>query len=78
MAVLIIILWSLMLKLHEKFVIDESGKKTATILPYTEWKRVTAILEEYDDICAFDEAKAQVSAPILFKEAIKKLKTSAA
>jgi len=30
--------------LHEKFIVDEKGKKTATVLPYTEWKKVTAML----------------------------------
>ena len=59
-----------MLTLHEKFIIDEKGKKTATVLPYAEWKKVAAILEEYEDICAYDKAKSRTYNPISFKKAL--------
>jgi hypothetical protein len=62
-----------MLILHEKFIVDEKGKKTAAVLTYAEWKKVTAILEEYEDICAYDKAKSRTSNPVSFKKAIKKL-----
>jgi hypothetical protein len=65
-----------MLTLHEKFIIDDKGRKTATVVPYAEWKKVTAILEEYEDICAFDKAKSRPSHPISFEKAVKKLKVS--
>jgi hypothetical protein len=63
-----------MLNLHEKFIVDEKGKRTAAVLPYAEWKRVAAILEEYEDICAYDKAKSRTSKPVSFKKAIIKLK----
>ncbi len=63
-----------MLILHEKYIIDEKGKKTATILPYAQWEKVLAILEEYEDIRAYDKVKSKPSHPVPFKEAIKKLK----
>jgi hypothetical protein len=66
----------MMLRLHEKYIIDETGKKTAAILPYAEWKKVAAILEEYEDICAYDKAKSRRSNPVPFKKAVKKLKTA--
>ena len=65
-----------MLALHESFIVDDKGKKTAAVLPYAEWKKVAAILEEYDDICAYDKAKARVSDPVPFDKAVQKLKTS--
>ncbi|TAK72015.1 MAG: hypothetical protein EPO11_10555 [Gammaproteobacteria bacterium] len=65
-----------MLSLHEKFIVDEKGKKTAAVLPYAEWKKILLILEEYDDICAYDKAKSRPSHPASFKKAIKKLKTT--
>lgn len=65
-----------MLNLHEKFIIDEKGRKTAAILPYTEWKKITAILEEYADIRAYDKAKSRLSNPVPFKKVIKKLKAT--
>ena len=65
-----------MLTLHEKFIVDERGKKTATVLPYAEWKKVASILEEYEDICAYDKAKLRTSHPIPFKKVLKKLKAA--
>lgn len=67
-----------MLRLHEKFIVDEKGKKTAAILPYSEWMKVAAILEEYEDIRAYDKAKSRRSHPISFKKAVKKLKAKRA
>ncbi|OAI49940.1 hypothetical protein AYO45_06735 [Gammaproteobacteria bacterium SCGC AG-212-F23] len=64
-----------MLNLHEKFIVDEKGKKTATVLPYAEWRKIAAILDEYEDIIAYDKAKARPSHPISFKKAIKKLRS---
>jgi hypothetical protein len=63
------------LTLHEKFVVDGKGKKTATILPYTEWKKIVDVLEEYEEICAYDKAKSRPPHPVSFKKAIKKLKS---
>lgn len=59
-----------MLALHEKYIVDEKGKKTATILSYTEWKKILVILEEYEDIRAYDRAKVQRSRPVSFKKAV--------
>lgn len=63
-----------MLALHEKYIVDENGKKTAIVLPFTEWQKVMHILEEYDDICAYDKAKSKPSDAISFEDALKKLK----
>lgn len=52
-----------MLALHEKYVVDEKGKKTAAILSYAEWQKVLAALEEYELI----RAKARPSHPVAFK-----------
>ena len=65
-----------MLTLHEKFIVDEKGKKTATVLPYAEWKKVASILEEYEDICAYDEAKSRPSHPVSFKKTLLKVRAS--
>lgn len=55
-----------MLSLHEKFIIDKNGKKAAAILPYHEWQKILTILEEYEDICAYDSVKSQLSHPVPF------------
>lgn len=53
--------------LNEKYIVDENGKKTAAILSYSQWKKVLAILEEYEAIRAYDQAKARPSHPVSFK-----------
>jgi PHD/YefM family antitoxin component YafN of YafNO toxin-antitoxin module len=63
-----------MLELHEKYIVDGRGKKTAIVLPYAEWKKILDALEEYQEICAYDKVKARASDPIPFKKALKKLK----
>ncbi|HEX4045353.1 MAG TPA: hypothetical protein VHZ76_06795 [Gammaproteobacteria bacterium] len=63
-----------MLSIHEQYIVNEKGKKTAAILPYREWKKVVAILEEYEDIRAYDKVKSKPSNPVPFKKAVKKLK----
>jgi hypothetical protein len=65
-----------MLALHEKFIVDETGKKTAAVLPYAEWRKIAAILEEYEDILAYDKAKSRPSDPVPFTNIIKKRKAS--
>lgn len=63
-----------MLSLHEKYIVDENGKKSAIVLPYSEWKEILHLLEEYEDICAYDKAKTKPSDPVPLEEALKKLK----
>jgi len=65
-----------MLTLHEKFIVDENGKRAAAVLPYHEWQKIVILLEEYADICAYDKAKSRPSHPVPFKEAIKQIKSS--
>jgi hypothetical protein len=65
-----------MLALRESFIVDDKGKKISAVLPYAVWKKVSAILEEYDDICAYDKVKSRASNPVSFKEAVQKLKAS--
>ena len=55
-----------MITLHPKYIIDNTGKKTAVILPIKEFKNLMEELENLDDIRLYDEAKASndVSIPI--------------
>lgn len=59
-----------MFALHEKFIVNEKGKKTDIILPYVEWQKVLDVLEEYEDICAYDRAKAKSSHAVPFDRSI--------
>ncbi len=63
-----------MLALHEQYVVGPSGEKTSVILGYAEWLKILDVLEEYDDISAYDRAKSKPSSPIAFAEAMATLK----
>lgn len=65
-----------MLALHEQYLVNEKGQKKAIVLPYSEWKKIQDILEEYDDICAYDKAKARKSDPVNFNKILAKLKNN--
>jgi PHD/YefM family antitoxin component YafN of YafNO toxin-antitoxin module len=59
---------------HEKYIVDEKGKKTAVVLSFSEWKKVCDLLEEYEDIRAYDRAKQKPGNAVSFNKAIKKMK----
>ena len=48
-----------MLALHPEYVIDEHQKTKAVLLPFDEWQQLLEVMEELEDIRAYDEAKAQ-------------------
>ncbi|MDO9212547.1 MAG: hypothetical protein Q7U23_01785 [Methylococcales bacterium] len=62
-----------MIELHPNFIIDEKAHKKSVVLPYTEWQNILAILEEFDDIRAYDNAKAQDGEFLPFAQAVKEL-----
>jgi hypothetical protein len=63
-----------MLALHEQYIINDKGKKTAIVLAYKEWEKILEILEEFEDISAYDKVKTQPSDPIPFDTALKSIK----
>ncbi len=62
-----------MLALHEQYIVNDKGKKTAIVLSYKEWEKIRAILEEFDDISTYDKVKLQPSDPITFNKKFKNL-----
>ena len=63
-----------MLTVHPEIVIDRKRKPKAVLLPYSEWNKVMADLEELDDIRAYDRAKARGGEAIPFEQAVKELR----
>jgi len=43
-------------RIHERYLVEEAGKRIAVVLPIEEYERLLEDLEELDDIRAFDEA----------------------
>jgi len=63
-----------MLTVHPEIVIDSKQRPRAVLIPYSEWNRVVADMEELDDIRAYDRAKARGGDAIPFEQAVKELK----
>lgn len=55
-----------MLTLHPKFLIDTHQRKYAAVIPITEWQKIIEQLEEFEDIKAYDAAKAANSKTVPF------------
>jgi len=56
-------------KLHEQFIVNESGKKTAVVLPLEDYEE---LLEDIHDLAVIAERKDEPT--ISFKEVKKRLK----
>lgn len=65
---------AVMVSLHEKYIVDESGKTREVILPVQAWRKVLELLEELDDIRAYDKAHSKKTAPIVWDAAKQRLK----
>jgi hypothetical protein len=63
-----------MIELHEEYLVDEEGNRKAVVIPISQWQRVVEILEELDDIRAYDEAKSQPSDPVPFEKAVSEIR----
>ena len=63
-----------MIELHEEYVVDGEGNRKAVLIPISEWQRVVEMLEELDDMRAYDEAKSQPSEPVPFDRAVAEIR----
>ena len=63
-----------MLTVHPEIVMDRKRKPKAVLLPYSEWNKVMADMEELEDIRAYDRAKARRDGAIPFEQAVKELR----
>lgn len=59
-----------MSQFHEQYVSDQQGQRTAVLLPMDQWSRILEALDELDAIHAYDEAKAAISDPLPFAQAM--------
>ena len=63
-----------MLALHPQYIVDDTQKQQAVIIPINEWEKILEHLEMLDDIEAYDKAKKDQSEIISFEQAIKEIK----
>ena len=57
----------------ERFVVDESGSRTAVLLDIERYFELLEAQEELESIRAFDEAKASDDEAIPFSQAVKEI-----
>jgi PHD/YefM family antitoxin component YafN of YafNO toxin-antitoxin module len=62
-----------MATLHERFVIDKDGNRTAVLLDIEEYKKLLQELEELESIRAYDVAKSSGDEAIPFEQAIEEI-----
>ncbi|MBI4962716.1 MAG: hypothetical protein HY913_05505 [Desulfomonile tiedjei] len=62
------------MELNEEYLVDEQGNRKAVVVPISEWQQVLELLEDLDDIRAYDEAKNQPSNPVPFEKAVSEIR----
>ena len=63
-----------MIQFREQYLVDDEGNRKAVVVPISEWKQILELLEELNDIRAYDEAKSRPSEPIPFEQAVSEIR----
>lgn len=64
-----------MITLHERYVVDERGNKTAVLLEMDEYRKLLEEVEELEAIRAYDAAKSSVDEEIPFEQAVAEIES---
>ncbi|WP_446009918.1 hypothetical protein [Candidatus Electrothrix sp.] len=62
-----------MLTIRPEYVIDSKKQPKAVLLPFSDWEKVLAELEELDDIRAYDQAKTGSQKSVPFDQAVREI-----
>ena len=65
-----------MVEIHPNYIVNENSERRSVILPYDEWKKILADMEELDDIRAYDDAKSNEDETIPFEKAVEEIRSS--
>jgi hypothetical protein len=58
-----------------RFIVDSAGQRQGVILSLGDYERMLAVIEEYDDIRAYDSAKAAGDEAVPFEEAVREIES---
>lgn len=58
---------------HERFIVDDKGKRVGVVLDIKDYERLLDELDELDAIRAYDEAKAGGEEPIPLEQALREI-----
>ncbi|MCG3203034.1 MAG: hypothetical protein NFCOHLIN_02951 [Gammaproteobacteria bacterium] len=64
-----------MITLHERYVVDERGNKTAVLLEMDEYRKLLEEVEELEAIRAYDAARASGDEEIPFEQAVAEIES---
>lgn len=64
-----------MITLHERYVVDEQGNKTAVLLEMDEYRKLLEEVEELEAIRAYDAARASGDEEIPFEQAVAEIES---
>jgi hypothetical protein len=62
-----------MIKVKEKIVLDEKGKKSSVILDIKDYEKLIDYIEDLEDVVAYDRAKKAGGEIIPFELAVKEI-----
>ncbi len=64
-----------MITLHERYVVDERGNKTAVLLEMDEYRKLLEEVEELEAIRAYDAARSSGAEEIPFEQAVAEIES---
>ena len=62
-----------MVKLNENYVVDKKGHRIGVFINMKTYEKIIELLEELDDIRAYDEAKKADNEALLFDDAVNEI-----
>jgi hypothetical protein len=65
-----------MLTLHHTFVKDPKGKDIGVFLPMSDYQKILELIEDYEDVVAFDKAIKHKNEVVPFRDALIQLEKS--
>jgi phosphorylcholine metabolism protein LicD len=65
-----------MLTLHHTFVKDSKGKDIGVFLPMSDYQKILELIEDYEDVVAFDKAIKHKNEVVPFRDALIQLEKS--
>jgi hypothetical protein len=58
---------------HPSIIVDVNNHKKSVVLPYDEWEKILEMMEEFDEIRAYENAKVETDEFIPFEQAVKEI-----
>ena len=65
-----------MLAHKEKYIVDETGKRTAVVLEISEYEKLMDDLEELESVRAYDTTRSSTDEAIPFEQAVSEIENN--